>query len=97
VNTELHLVARPVANGGKGPLDIAWIMFRPWFNDLQVQGDAAIGGALSHDGKGIGFFGATPAPQRPANANTSGATLAAIEAEVNELKQLLRDYGLLAP
>ncbi len=97
VNTELHLVAQQVANGGKGPLDIAWIMFRPWFNDLQVQGDAEIGGTLSHDGTRLGFFGADPVAQRRANANTSGATLAALEAEVNELKQLLRDYGLLAP
>jgi len=44
----------------------------------------------------IGFFGANPVTQRPANADTSGATLVALETEVNELKQLLRDYGLLA-
>lgn len=44
----------------------------------------------------LGFFNAAPVTQRPANANTSGATLVALETEVNELKQLLRDYGLLA-
>lgn len=35
--------------------------------------------------------------QQAANANTSGATLAALETEVNEVKQLLRDVGLMAP
>lgn len=35
--------------------------------------------------------------QQAANANTSGATLAALETEVNEIKQLLRDVGLMAP
>lgn len=35
--------------------------------------------------------------QQPANANTTGAALAALETEVNELKQLLRDVGLMAP
>jgi hypothetical protein len=55
-----------------------------------------IDGALDHDGTTVGFFGTAPATQRPANADTSGVTLAALETEVNELKQLLRDYGLLA-
>lgn len=35
--------------------------------------------------------------QQAANANTSGATLAALETEVNELKALFRTVGLLAP
>ncbi len=35
--------------------------------------------------------------QQPANPNTSGAALAALETEVNEIKQLLRDVGLMAP
>lgn len=35
--------------------------------------------------------------QQPSNANTTGAALAALETEVNELKQLLRDVGLMAP
>ena len=44
----------------------------------------------------IGFFNKTPIAQKAANADTSGASLAALETEVNELKQLLRDYGLMA-
>ena len=34
--------------------------------------------------------------QAAANADTSGATLAAIETEVNELKATLRTFGLIA-
>lgn len=44
----------------------------------------------------MAFFDATPVTKRPANADTSGATLAALETEVNEIKALLRAYGLLA-
>jgi hypothetical protein len=44
----------------------------------------------------LGFFNATPIVQPAANADTSGATLAQLETEVNELKQLLRNLGLLA-
>jgi len=44
----------------------------------------------------LGFFNATPIQQKSANADTSGATLTQLETEVNELKQLLRDYGLMA-
>jgi len=65
-------------------------------NELEISGEIEIDGALNHDGTTAGFFGKAPATQRPANADTSGATLAALETEVNELKQLLRDYGLLA-
>lgn len=44
----------------------------------------------------LGFFNAAPIQQKAANADTSGATLPQLETEVNELKQILRDYGLLA-
>lgn len=44
----------------------------------------------------LGFFGAVPVSQPAANADTSGALLAALETEINELKQLLRDVGLMA-
>jgi hypothetical protein len=45
----------------------------------------------------IGFFNATPVVQPAANPDTSGATLAALETEVNQLKATLRSLGLLAP
>lgn len=67
----------------------------PKFSVAGSTGNTTIAGALDHDGSTVGFFGVTPVTRRPANANTSGATLAALETEVNELKQLLRDYGLL--
>jgi hypothetical protein len=44
----------------------------------------------------LGFFNGTPIVQESANADTSGATLRQLETEVNQLKQLLRNYGLLA-
>lgn len=44
----------------------------------------------------IGFFGVTPVAQGAANADTSGATFVQLEAEVNEIKQTLRDFGLIA-
>ena len=40
---------------------------------------------------------ATPAGTQAANADTSGAALAALETEVNELKAVLRTFGLIAP
>ena len=40
---------------------------------------------------------ATPAGTQAANADTSGATLADLEAEVNAIKQTLRTFGLIAP
>ena len=58
--------------------------------------DLEIDGALNHDGTTVGFYGKAPVTQRPANADTSGATLANVEIEVNQIKQLLRDVGLLA-
>lgn len=74
------------------------IRFGVNFDDgkAHIVGEVEIDGALNHDGTTVGFFGTAPATQRPANPDTSGATLAALETEVNELKQLLRDYGLLA-
>lgn len=42
--------------------------------------------------RGVGIIGS----QAPANADTSGATLTELEAEVNELKQVLRNHGLIA-
>jgi len=44
----------------------------------------------------IGFWNATPVVQPAANPDTSGATLAGLETEVNELKALLRSVGLMA-
>lgn len=41
-------------------------------------------------------YGGDPVGQVAANADTSGATLGQLETEVNELKALLRGYGLLA-
>lgn len=37
----------------------------------------------------------TPVSPDPANPDTTGATLAALEAEVNELKATLRTHGLI--
>lgn len=45
----------------------------------------------------LGFYNATPVVQPAANADTSGATLANLEIEVNQLKALLRSIGLMAP
>lgn len=45
----------------------------------------------------LGFYNATPVVQPAANADTSGATLPNLEIEVNQVKQLLRDVGLMAP
>lgn len=44
----------------------------------------------------LAFFGAAPSTQKAANPDTSGATLAALETEVNQLKDVLRGYGLIA-
>lgn len=63
------------------------------FGNLTVSGNSSIGNAGTDT---IGFHGSTPITQPVANADTSGASLTALETEVNELKQLLRDYGLLA-
>jgi hypothetical protein len=44
----------------------------------------------------LGFYNATPVVQPSANADTSGATLGDLETEVNQIKQLLRNLGLMA-
>lgn len=44
----------------------------------------------------VAFFNSIPIVQPLNNLNTTGATLAALETEVNELKQMLRDLGLMA-
>jgi hypothetical protein len=44
----------------------------------------------------LGFYNAAPVVQPAANADTSGATLADLETEVNQLKALLRSLGLMA-
>jgi hypothetical protein len=53
----------------------------------------AEGGVLKYRASSGAVFDAT---QQPANPDTTGATLAALETEVNELKALLRNAGLLA-
>jgi hypothetical protein len=40
---------------------------------------------------------ATPVGTQAANADTSGAALAALEVEVNQLKSVLRTFGMIAP
>ena len=60
------------------------------------NGNTTIKGALDHDGATVGFYGATPVAQPAANPDTSGAALAALETEVNQLKALLRSVGLMA-
>jgi len=47
-------------------------------------------------GQKLSFWNATPVVQPAANPDTSGATLAGLETEVNELKALLRSVGLMA-
>ena len=44
----------------------------------------------------LSFHGVSPIVQEPANVDTSGLTLVNLEIEVNQLKQLLRNYGLMA-
>lgn len=47
-------------------------------------------------GQFTAFGVGTTATQQPANADTSGATLVQLETEVNELKAVLRAFGLIA-
>lgn len=44
----------------------------------------------------LGFFNTTPVAQQAANPDTSGAILADLETEVNQLKAALRSLGLIA-
>ncbi|SHF15182.1 Right handed beta helix region [Pedobacter caeni] len=45
----------------------------------------------------LGFFGQTPIVKYNAIPNTTGATLSALEEELNKLKALVRAYGLMTP
>lgn len=68
------------------------------FNIRTAAGDSAIKVDSSIYGlPRIGIFGATPITKPAANPDTSGATIAQLEAEVNELKATLRSLGLLTP
>lgn len=58
---------------------------------------ATVKGALAHTGTTAGFFGKAPVTQRAASADTTGATLAQVEAAVNVLKGYMRDLGFMAP
>lgn len=53
-------------------------------------------GGLRFTGTRFGFYGVTPVDQPAANPDTSGATLAQLETEVNQLKAALRALGLIA-
>jgi hypothetical protein len=48
-------------------------------------------------GQFIAFGVGTTATRQAANADTSGATLGQLETEVNELKAVLRTFGLISP
>lgn len=58
-------------------------------NIISFRGDATVP-------NGLGFFGKAPTLQPAANPDTSGATLAQLETEVNQLKAALRALGLIA-
>jgi hypothetical protein len=45
----------------------------------------------------LAWFGGTPVGRQAALPDTAGATLAALETEVNRLKALIRAYNLMAP
>jgi hypothetical protein len=64
--------------------------------NISTAGSVEIDGALNHDGTTVGFYGAAPISQPAANPDTSGATLGALETEVNQIKALLRSLGLMA-
>lgn len=55
-----------------------------------------VSGTLNHAGAEVGFFGAEPVAQPAPVPDTSGVTLAELEAEVNQLKAALRSLGLIA-
>lgn len=59
--------------------------------------DNTVPRAFRHTGTTLGFYGAAAVAQPAANPDTTGATLTALETEVNELKALLRSVGLMAP
>lgn len=54
--------------------------------------------SLRHEGGSLALFGGSSATQSPDIPNTSGATLAQLEAEVNAIKDgVLRRYNLVSP
>lgn len=58
-----------------------------------------LNGANTHASAKCTLFGigsVTPIATEAANADTSGATLGQLETEVNQLKQTLRNFGLIA-
>lgn len=57
--------------------------------------DTGTASVYQHTAGYLSFYSGTPVTQRPAIPNTTGANIAALEAEVNKLKQLLRDYNLM--
>ncbi len=64
-----------------------------------VTNDAAtayVSGGLSSFKGMVGFFGKAPVTQPSASPDTTGATLAQLEAIVNQMKQNQRDLGLMA-
>jgi hypothetical protein len=63
----------------------------------QSANNSAQGMEIGFANAKLGFYATTPVVQPVANADTSGATLGQLETEVNELKQILRDLGLMAP
>lgn len=90
--------------GGAGLYSLTEFVGRMQFDDTcTFQADAhlifdsttgnKIGSASTEK---LAFWGATPIVQPAANADTSGATLTQLETEVNKLKQLLRNVGLMA-
>ena len=68
------------------------------FNDgANIQVDTTTGTQIATAAtQKLGFFGVTPIVQPAANPDTSGATLTQLETEVNEVKQTLRNLGLMA-
>lgn len=59
-----------------------------------------LNGANTHGSAKCTLFAvgsATPSGTQAANADTYGATLGQLETEVNELKAVLRTFGLIAP
>jgi hypothetical protein len=65
--------------------------------DLMVFGQGSGSGSTQVARNGtLGFYGKTPVTQPAANPDTSGASLADLETEVNQLKAMLRSLGLMA-
>lgn len=66
-------------------------------NDCHIKSSGTTGVKIgTESAEKIGFWGAAPVARPAAIADTSGASLAGVEAEVNKLKAMLRTIGLLA-